>query len=194
MDTALLGGFDMAPRDVKDMEKPLIDGLNGMYSDWIYDAWREQEIAPFLTNLPDDRLLEIAMDLGTSKYYPILIHQSVVMNQAAKAQQAYSQKATELVVPPDSAEAGKTIEDYIKESVIDANRIQYRLKMILQGIRTLRDNIKLAVEHGDLEKPCLERLKIKMEALQEFYPEACSELGEEPQKLVDLNAESWWYV
>ena len=57
---------------------------------------------------------------------------------------------------------------------------RHRLKTVIRDIRTLCDCIKDASEGGELDESSLESQKLNMIALQEYFHEACKELGKLP--------------
>jgi hypothetical protein len=88
----------------------------------------------------------------------------------------------------------ETEGEYLGRLVKQQVEARARLKAGVREARSLRDHIKVAAEHGDLDSTSFEQVKVKMEALNEFYDEACRELDELPEKLLDPRSPHWWSV
>lgn len=170
--------FRTNAEDIRDLLDDELVSLMHDGEDDLYESFSSARFRAYADSLSEDRLLGCVLDLRTSEWYTRLVRLRVIHYRLAKSEQAY---------------AKNTGPQSIAKLEIDAHHSRLKLKAVVKESVSLRNRIKSAAENGDVNGLTLERLKRKMEALQEYFPEACNELGVSYQPLVDSDlVEGWW--
>jgi hypothetical protein len=86
----------------------------------------------------------------------------------------------------------ETPQSYLRHITAERAETKLKLKSVVMGCRDLRDRIKHAAEAGGIPTIALGALKKKMEALQENFGDACTELGIQSHVLIDPSIPQWW--
>ncbi|KAK3360909.1 hypothetical protein B0T24DRAFT_539755, partial [Lasiosphaeria ovina] len=148
----------------------------------------------YVAGLRDWQVQDCIVDLGPSDYYPDLLNIRVKLYRKAKEHAALVARSSHADLPmrPKRFADCHHYQDYLEAAVHDDQTQRNRLSNVLKRARLLVAAIKSAADAGSLDDPGLAALRVKIDALQSYYPDAYSALHGSPQDLFDAEAERWW--
>ncbi|KAK0707141.1 hypothetical protein B0T26DRAFT_680702 [Lasiosphaeria miniovina] len=148
----------------------------------------------YVAGLRDWQVHECIVNLGPSDYYPDLLNIRVKLYRAAKEHAALVARCNHVDLPvrPKRFAGCHNYQDYLEAAVHDDQTQRNRLNNVLKRARLLMAAIKSAADAGSLNEPALAALRVKIDALQSYYPDAYSAMHGSPQDLFDAEAERWW--
>lgn len=184
----------MGPDTYEKFEKlldPDLAALNTSASSVEASYELDAQLGEYLGRLSEDQILKSVRDLRTSKFSAVCLHLHVTGYRSVKTEQGYAVNQPNLTIPEGWASC-KTPQDYLHRLVWDVSFYRRRLKAVVMECRSLLRSIQDAMVNEGLDDMTLEQLKQKLEALQEYFPEACEELNETPQNLINSSHLWWW--
>lgn len=192
----LMDGFShlkMSRRDLK-YEKCLTEKEVNLCT-FFYDQEDvrfEAAAVEYVSAMTDDAVIAHLDDLRTSEFYSDLIDIRLKMYRAAIAHAALISRSKDFEIPERYQEFCDTYLEYVEYTVIEEFENRSRLKAVVKRADRLLSSIKLAAQDGSLGQRSMGRLKKKVAALQEHYPDAHAEIHGSPRDLFDPSIEPWW--
>ncbi len=156
-----------------------------------FEARFEIVVQDRLKTFSDAAIIKLLSDLSTSNYYAKFIQLRTVLYSIAVTEYKYSSSASNLMIKENSYQM-KTPQQYLKYLTIQVNENKVKLRTVVDRIRTLRRQIKLAAERNELTPTILGALKEKMIALQLNFHDACIEADYAILPLIDQSKAEWW--
>ncbi|KAF8846664.1 hypothetical protein BDZ45DRAFT_786128 [Acephala macrosclerotiorum] len=180
------GTYDRFKDLVSGNTRDLADG------DYIYENRFENDIQESLENLSDKEVLDILLDISTSKYYAQFVQLRMLLYTTCAAENTYALHAPNLVIPHNLTWIN-THQQYLKHLTMEANETKLKLKLrsVILGCQSLPHRIKDMAEIDAISLKILPVLKKKMEALQLNFREACIEVDMNTHVLIDSSIEEW---
>ena len=179
-------------KDYYGIEDSWLIHLIGNRAGKCYETHFVTTLAETLGHLSDTQHIERLHGAHTTRYYERMLRLCIQLFRVQKAEYQYAERASNLIIPLDSD--ARSPQEYFARLASRVESGRYRLKAVVNCLRHFRDCIKTAAQHGEIQDLPLEKLYTVMKALQEHFPEACVELGEDRQNLIDPTHAWWWLV
>jgi phage shock protein A len=151
----------------------------------------EAEVQAYVNSRSEEQTLACLTDTRTSDFYSQLIDIELKKYRAAIAHSALVLQAKDLKVPEKYASC-TSYQSYVEQVVANEQERRMLLKQTLRRAQNLLSAIKVVAQGANVQDSVLEKLKLKVSALQENYRDATASSFESPYDLCDLNRDDWW--
>ncbi|KAI9149936.1 Leptomycin B resistance protein pmd1 [Paramyrothecium foliicola] len=162
-------------------------------SDWLMEASDygfEIKLSEYVDSLSDNDVDACLTNLSTSEYYDKLVDGDHRMYRVSVEHSALAARAQNLQIPR-RFECGD-YQTYLGAAVEEELGNRNMLKATFKRAKNLVSSIKSAMEDGSLDVETVARLKIKLEGLQAYYPDAYEAIHGNRQDLFEPDSQQWW--